>query len=72
MHRMHDLFEAGRWGWLAVAMILGGALAACASESGGAPQSGGAAAGSRGAGPAGGGAKPWQVMPSGELARPLM
>ena len=72
MRGLHDLFEAGRWGWLAVAMILSGALAACATETGGAPQGGGAAAGSAGGATAAGAARPWQVTPAGELARPLM
>lgn len=67
---MHDLFAAGRWGWLAVAVVLIGALAACATEAG--AHQGGAQAGGRGAGPAGGTAQPWQVTPAGDLARPLM
>jgi hypothetical protein len=67
---MLDLVAAGRWGWLAVAMVLTGALAACASEAG--AGQGGARAGGRVAGPGGGPAKTWQVTPSGELARPMM
>jgi hypothetical protein len=70
MHGMHDLFASGRWGWLAVAMILSGALAACATEAG--ARQGDAPAGGRGGGAAGAAAQPWQVTPSGELARPLM
>ncbi len=67
---MLDLVAAGRWGWLAVAMVLTGALAACATEAGGGQ--GGAQAGGRVAGPGGGAVKPWQATPLGVLARPLM
>jgi len=66
---MHDLLAAGRWGWLAVAMVLIGAFAACATEAG-APQ-GGVSSG-RGTGAGSGTAQPWQVTPSGNLARPMM
>lgn len=101
MHGMHDPFAGGPWGWLAVAMLLTGALAACASDAG--ARAGGAQAGGPGgtpngtasgaqastpAGPdasaqagtpagakkpaAGGTAQPWEVTPSGDLARPTM
>ncbi|HVR07806.1 MAG TPA: DUF3455 domain-containing protein [Thermoanaerobaculia bacterium] len=68
---MHDLFAAGRWGWLAVAVVLIGAFAACATEAG-ARQGGAQASRGGGAGPGGSTAQPWQVTPSGALARPLM
>jgi hypothetical protein len=70
MHGMHDLFASGRWGWLAVALILSGAVAACATEAG--ARQGNAPAGARGGGPTGAAVQPWQVTPSGELARPMM
>jgi hypothetical protein len=70
MHGMHDLIAAGRWGWLAVALILTGALAACATEAG--ARQGDSPAGGRSGGPTGAAGQPWQVTPSGELARPMM
>jgi hypothetical protein len=70
MQGIQGLFEAERWGWLAVAMVLSCAFAACAAASG-SPPGGAPAGGSRG-GPAGSASQPWQVAPSGELARPMM
>jgi Protein of unknown function (DUF3455) len=70
---MHDPSAGVAWGWLAMALMLVGAVAACASEGG--TRSGSAQAGSpAGAKQAAPGAttQPWAVTPSGELSRPLM
>jgi|GEM_PF-687386 len=65
MHGMHDPFAGGPWGWLAVAMMLAGALAACATSqpaagarpggasTGGPGNSNGAATGAQASNPAG-------------------
>jgi Protein of unknown function (DUF3455) len=85
MHGMHDPGAgAAAWGWLAVALMLAGAVAACASEGGTRPGGtqasapAGGAAGAQAGSPAGdktapgATSQPWAVTPSGELARPLM
>jgi hypothetical protein len=85
MHGMHDpCAGAAAWGWLAVALMLVGAVAACASEGGTRPGGAqasapaGGAAGAQAGSPAGdkkapgAPSQPWAVTPSGELARPLM
>jgi Protein of unknown function (DUF3455) len=80
MHGMHGPFAGAVWGWLAVASMLAGAAAACASEGGGTRPDGGAQAGAGSpagakqpaAGAAGAAGQPWAVTPTGELARPLM
>ncbi|HXO40041.1 MAG TPA: hypothetical protein VN999_01235, partial [Thermoanaerobaculia bacterium] len=70
---MHDPSAGVAWGWLAMALMLVGAVAACASEggtlSGGAPA--GSPAGDKQAAP-GATTQPWAVTRSGELARPTM
>jgi len=101
MHGMQVPCAGAPWGWLALAMLLAGAVAACASEGGARPGSAqagapgstpdGAAASAQASAPtgstggaqagspagakkpaAGGTGQPWEVTPSGELARPLM
>jgi Protein of unknown function (DUF3455) len=80
MHGMHGPFAGAAWGWLAVALMLAGAAAACASEGGGRRPDGGAQAGAGSpagarqpaAGAAGAPGQPWAVTPADGLARPLM
>jgi hypothetical protein len=48
MHGMHDPFAGGPWWWLAVAMLLAGALAACATSQ---PAAGGRPGGASAGGP---------------------
>ena len=56
----------GRWRWLAMAVILGGAFQAAAPQASAHQASGGGAA------QAPASAQPWRTSPAGELARPLM
>ena len=77
MHGMHDPYAGAAWGWLAVALMLAGAVAACASEGGTRPAGAqaGAGAGTQAGDPKaapGAPSQPWAVTPSGELSRPLM
>ncbi len=70
MHRLHELLVAGRWVWLAAAMIVNGGLAACATEGG--SRQDGAPAAKPGAASGNASVQPWQVAPAGGISRPMM
>ncbi len=66
MHGMHDPCAGATWGWLAVALMLVGAVAACASEGG--TRTGGTQAGAAGVTPDGAAASAQAGAPAGGAA----